>query len=280
MKFYVLTGLFISLFIELSHSQSPTHQSPYKKGVFSIYWGWNGADFSRSNIQFSGENYDFELRKVKATDRQSPFDPAVYFHPKRMTIPQYNFRIGYFIADRYQLSFGADHMKYVMVNDQKVEINGHIHGSGTAYDGNYSNDSIELSADFLLFEHTDGLNYENFELRRFEPLYSIKQFTLAVNEGVGVGFLLPRTNTTLLNNDRYDQFHLSGYGINAVVALKMTFFRYFFIQGECRGGFIHMPDIRTTMHTADRASQAFWFSQYNVVFGFNFAIPKKTGKVN
>jgi hypothetical protein len=280
MKFYVLTGLFFSFIIQPCLSQSTAHKSPYKKGVFSIYWGWNLSDFSRSTIQFSGENYDFELKKVKATDRQSPFDPAVYFHPQRMTIPQYNFRIGYFIADRYQLSFGADHMKYVMVSDQKVEINGHINGSGTVYDGNYSNDSIELSADFLLFEHTDGLNYENFELRRFEPLYSIKQFTLAINEGVGVGFLLPRTNTTLLNNDRYDQFHLSGYGINAVVALNMTFFRYFFIQGECRGGFIHMPDIRTTMNTADRASQAFWFSQYNVVFGLNFAIPKKRGKVN
>ena len=36
-----------------------------------------------------------------------------------------------------------------------------------------------------------------------------------------------------------------------------------------------MPDIRTTMHKEDRASQHFLFSQYNVVFGANFRIPSK-----
>ena len=51
--------------------------------------------------------------------------------------------------------------------------------------------------------------------------------------------------------------------------------RHFFIQSEWKGGFISMPDIRTTMHKEDRASQHFLFSQYNVVFGANFRIPCK-----
>jgi hypothetical protein len=36
-----------------------------------------------------------------------------------------------------------------------------------------------------------------------------------------------------------------------------------------------MPDIRTTQFKADRASQYFWFSQYNVVFGGNFFLSSK-----
>ncbi len=240
-----------------------------------MYWGWNRDSYTTSDIRFKGTNYDFTLSDVIAKDRQSKFDPRLYFSPTRLTIPQYNFRIGYFIKDKYQLSIGADHMKYVMQNWQTVKINGHITNSGTSYDNTYNNSDIVLADSFLLFEHTDGLNYENIELRRFDVLYQKKFFTLSVNEGLGIGVLVPRTNTTLLNNARYDEFHLAGFGTGIVGAVNLTFFNYFFIQSEWKGGFINMPDIRTTMHTEDRARQHFFFSQYNLVFGFNFRILSK-----
>jgi hypothetical protein len=267
----------ISFFFNSAQGQfSWVKDNYYKKGNFFIYWGWNRAAYSLSDINFKGNDYNFTLHDVIAKDRQSPFEARLYLNPVNMTIPQYNFRMGYFIGDHYQLSLGADHMKYVMQNDQTVKIDGSISNSGTTYDGNYVNDDIVLAKDFLLFEHTDGLNYENIELRRFDVLFGRKNFHFAVNEGFGAGVLVPRTNTTLLNNKRYDEFHLAGYGISTVLATNLTFFKYFFIQSEWRGGFIHMPDIRTTMNKTDRASQAFWFSQYNVVFGCNFRINKKT----
>lgn len=246
----------------------------YQKGNFFVYWGWNRDAFNTSDIHFKGADYDFTLSNVVAKDRQSPFSVRTYFSPSKLTIPQYNFRFGYFFNKNYNISIGADHMKYVMQSGQTVKIKGHI-ANGTAYDGEYNNDDIVLSPDFLLFEHTDGLNYENIEVRRFDVLFGRKNFSFAANEGLGVGVLIPRTNTTLMNNARYDEFHLAGYGIGAVLSLNMTFFKYFFIQSEWKGGFIHMPDIRTTMHKEDRASQHFLFSQYNMVFGANFRIPSK-----
>lgn len=250
----------------------------YKKGNFFFYWGWNRDAFTTSDIRFHGEDYDFTLTDVVAKDRQSPFSARTYFGPKTMTIPQYNFRIGYFFHDHYQISFGADHMKYVMEANQTVKINGNIENSGTKYDGTYANNDIVLTEDFLKFEHTDGLNYENIEVRRFDVIYGRKNYSLSINEGLGFGILLPRTNTTLMNNQRYDEFHLSGYGFGTTLALTATFFKYFFIQTEWKGGFINMPDIRTTMNPADRASQHFWFSQYNMVFGVNFRFDGKKDK--
>lgn len=246
----------------------------YKKGNFFVYWGWNRAAYSNSDIHFTGDNYDFTLANVVAKDRQSPFSARLYFTPNTITIPQYNFRIGYFFHDKYNISIGADHMKYVMEAFQTVKIDGSI-SNGTVYDGTYSNSDFNINPDFLKFEHTDGLNYENIEVRRFDVLFGRKNFSFAANEGFGVGVLIPRTNTTLMNNLRYDEFHLAGYGFGAILSLNMTFFKYFFIQSEWKGGLIHMPDIRTTMHKSDRASQAFWFSQYNMVFGANFRIPSK-----
>ena len=46
--------------------------------------------------------------------------------PANITIPQTNYRIGYFFKEHYTISVGVDHMKYVMIADQKVQINGEI----------------------------------------------------------------------------------------------------------------------------------------------------------
>lgn len=248
-------------------------ENPYKKGTWFAYWGYNKSSYTLSDIHFTGTDYDFTLNKVFAHDRQSPFEAKVYLNPLKFTIPQYNFRIGYFLTDNWQISIAADHMKYVMHNYQTVGIDGYIHNSGTIYDGDYAGDSIYLSKDFLQFEHTDGLNYENIEMRRFDVLFGRKNFAVAINEGFGIGVLIPKTNTTLLNNQRYDEFHLAGYGFAGVFAVNLTFFKYFFIQSELKGGFVHMPDIRTTQYKEDRASQHFWFTQGNVVVGANWYLP-------
>lgn len=273
---FILFGL---IFLQFTTANAQlVKDNYYRKGNFFLYWGWNRAAYSKSNITFKGNDYNFTLDDVVAKDRQSAFDARLYLNPSTMTIPQYNFRIGYFFHDHYNISFGADHMKYVMQAFQTVKINGSIANSGTAYDREYANDDIVLAKDFLQFEHTDGLNYENIEVRRFDVLLGRKNISLAANEGIGIGFLLPRTNTTLLNNPRYDEFHLAGYGLGGVLSLNLTLFKYFFIQSEWKGGFIHMPDIRTTMNKSDKASQHFFFSQYNMVFGFNFRFNGKNAK--
>lgn len=269
----------LSLILLITFSATSTAQndlpSPDKKGTFYLYWGWNRAAYTTSDIHFSGNNYDFVLSDVIANDRQSPFKTRIYFNPKNITIPQYNLRLGYYFRDKYQLSLGVDHMKYVMKNDQTVNINGHIENTGTAYDGVYDNSNIVLARNFLMFEHTDGLNYLNAELRRSDVLYARKNFSLSVQEGAGLGALMPKTNTTLLNNARYDEFHLAGYGMGIVGAVNFTFFNYFFIQSEAKGGFIHMPDIRTTMYESDKANQHFFFLQFNASLGVRYNLLKE-----
>ena len=96
-----------------------------------------------------------------------------------------------------------------------------------------------------------------------------------LNKGIrrsGAGVLLPKTNTTLLGKERYDEFHLAGYGLSGKVGLNFTFFKHFFIQAEVKGGYINMNDIRTTNNTADKASQDFWFFQRIIAVGGIFRI--------
>jgi hypothetical protein len=260
------TLLFFCILIStFSFSQDTiTKRTSKNKGTFFVYWGWNRGAYTNSDIHFTGTNYDFTLQDVQAKDRQSPFAFDTYFIS--ITIPQYNLRIGYYLTEKYSLSFGVDHMKYVMRDYQTKTIDGKI-TTGSTYDKNYSNESFNIEPKFLKFEHTDGLNYLNLEVRRQDKLYQYKKISLNLIEGIGAGILLPRTNTTLLNNPRYDQFHLAGFGIGAMVGLNVEFWNRFFIQAEGKSGYINMPDIRTTMHVEDKASQQFGWLQGNVVFG-------------
>ncbi len=259
--FFLLTLLPLTIF-----SQTTAH----RKGEAYFYWGWNRAAYSKSTIHFTGDDTDFKLYDVKATDKQSPFTFSRYFNPGTITIPQYNFRLGVFLDEHYDLSIGADHMKYVMQNGQQVQISGSIAETGTGYDGQYDHDKITLDPAFLQFEHTDGLNYENIEIRRSDVLWSLPHLRIESRIGGGIGALIPRSNVTLLNNARYDEFHFAGYGMGLIGGLHISIFKYFFLQFETKGGFIYMPSIRTTMNPSDNASQAFFFGQVNGVFGANF----------
>ena len=246
------------------------------KGKVFVSWGWNQSRYTHSDIRFKGSDYNFTLKSVVARDRQTGFSLR-YFNPSKITIPQYNFRIGYFINSKYSISFGFDHMKYVMQQDQTVKINGTIAGSDTEYDHIYKDDPIKLAKNFLQFEHTNGLNYLNLEVRRMDNIFDsrvlkIKNIDINVIEGIGAGLLYPKSDVTLLNYQRNDQWHIAGYGIDLLTGLNVTFFKHFFIQGEVKGGFINLPNIITTNFAADRASQHFFFAQGNVNFGVIFKL--------
>ena len=139
-------------------SQEKKVKKIQNKGKFFVYLGWNWASYSNSDIQFKGKDYNFTLSKVRAQDRPTKFSVDNYFNPANISIPQNNYRIGYFFKENYTVSIGVDHMKYVMINDQDVKINGEINIGNTKYDGTYTGEDIKLAKDFLRFEHTDGLN--------------------------------------------------------------------------------------------------------------------------
>lgn len=252
-----------------------------KKGKFYFYWGWNKAQYSYSDIRFKGDNYNFTLFDVAAKDRQTRWDPSVYLNPGNMTIPQTVARVGYYFHDNWNLSLGVDHMKYVMVRNQLATIDGYIdlQNSFTQFNGIYDNEQLMIGEDFLQFEHTDGLNYINIEISRVDNLgkffkWDSKKVQLNILESIGTGVLYPKTNSTLLSKERYDDFHFSGFGVSLKGGINLTLFDRFFIQAEIKTGYINMSDIRTTTSNADSASQDFLFFQRNISFGYIFQLVK------
>ncbi len=246
------------------------------KGKFFVSWGGNREVYSKSDIHFWGSNYDFTLYDITAQDKPKGWH-IDYFNPARMTIPQTNLRIGYFLNNHYSIAIGVDHMKYVMLQDVAVNIKGTYPNVGT-YEELLPNGQIKLTEKFLTFEHTDGLNYVNTEFSRHDDISSVfnisntDKIQISLTEGVGVGLLYPKTNAKLLGKDRHDDFHVSGYGLSVKTGLNITFFKHYYIQTELKGGYINMSDIRTTFDNDDRASQDFLFFQRIIAFGGIFKL--------
>jgi len=249
-----------------------------KKGQFFIYQGWHESGYTKSDMHFKGEGFDFILHDVVATDRVAPYGLYPYLSPTHFTETQTSTRIGYYFKDNYSVSFGIDHLKYVMSFGQTVKIDGTLN-TGTNYDKVYVNEDIVMKRDFLEFEHTNGLNLLNIELNRVDDLLKImkvtsKHFELNLIEGVGAGVLMPHTEVSLVNKPRFEAFNLAGYGFSCKVGLNFTFVKHFFIQAELKGNYMNMPRARISANKNEKVSQSFFAYQKVLVFGGNFRLWK------
>ena len=271
----------------------------HNKGKFTISWGGNREKYTQSDIHFMGDDYNFVVQNAESHDKPKGWH-IDYITPGRMTIPQTNFKLGYFITDKYSISMGVDHMKYVMTQNQTANVTGSINlptnQPGSYYNGEYNNTPIDMSLNgaieggfpegtiqetppaFLMFEHTDGLNYVYTEIARQDDIshwFGIKntdKFQVNINEGFGIGALYPKTNATLLGKERHDAFNVAGYGTSIKAGLNLTIFKYFTIEGVLKGGYINMPNIRTTQSSSDSAKQEFFFGETIIAFGGIFKL--------
>ena len=280
-KITLVLGLAFFSSISYTQAQETLKYTSSNKGKFFVSWGGNRDSYSKSDIRFKGDGYDFTIKDATAKDKPKGWH-VDYINPTRMTIPQTNFKLGYFISDHYTVAFGVDHMKYVMHRNRNRTINGYIDlptdESGSIYNGVYNNEPVFISSDMLKFEHTNGLNYVYAEFARFDDISSIfgiqntDVFQINITEGLGAGVLYPKTNTTLLEKERYDEFHVSGYGLSANIGLNLLVLKHFFIQLDAKGGYINMQDIRTTSNTSEHAEQSFYFFQRVISFGGIFKL--------
>jgi hypothetical protein len=276
--FIVFVAILFSTIFTNAQELAPVQAkyTDHNKGKFFISWGGNRESFSRSDITFTGADYNFTIHDVAAHDKPKGWN-IDYVNPGRMTIPQTNVRLGYFVSDHYSVTIGLDHMKYVMYQDRATNLDGYYPNPGT-YGEVLSNNQTLLTEDFLTFEHTDGLNYINTEFSRFDDISKLfkvgntDKIQINITEGVGGGFLYPKTNAKVLGKERHDDFHVSGYGVSMKAGINITVFKHFYVQGELKGGYINMPDIRTTYDPIDRASQEFFFFQRIIAFGGIFRI--------
>lgn len=255
----------------------PTGNS--KKRNLFVTWGYNRAYYNRSDIHYKGEGFDFTLFDVAAEDMPEKFG-KVYFNPTQFTVPQFNFRLGYYFKDNTALSLGWDHMKYHIIQTQVVGIDGYIDAekyNAPNYTGTFNNTYMLYDPGFMDYHHSDGFNFIRLAIEQRIPFYESanKKHVLAMNASASVGAMLPWTDFTFLGEHHRNKLHLAGYGASVHAGFRYEFFNYFFLQATAQVGWTNLTDIMLEDHLPSRAKQQITFIERSWALGGYIPVKKQ-----
>jgi hypothetical protein len=290
-SFTAITLLYLALATSVAQqNDAPTKFKIHEKGKFFLNWGYNRSWYQTSDIHFTGQGHDFILYDVKATDRPSELS-ADYIKPSSWSIPQFNFRIGYSLSDKYSISIGWDHMKYVATDYQTVRMYGSLDPSQVPDDlmrenmalmnstyapnGLYNNTEVVLDPEhFLHYEHTDGFNYASVDVERYDQLWQHQKYDklgITFVSGLGLGTIVPRTDSHLFGSGRNHYWNIAGWGTSAKIGLQVNFLKWFFLESDLKYGFVQMLNVHTSNYYGiDKAKQNVVFLENNWLLGFRF----------
>ena len=229
----IILGL--ALLIVFHDQSSAQSKHRFFKGMY-IQWGYNREWYTKSNIHFLMSNgNDFMLHDVVAKDKPD-FD-AIYKNPAEISIPQYNYRFGFYLNEKKTkaLEINFDHAKYVVTNFQKVRVTGTI--DGQQVDG----DSTLNPQTFLHLEHTDGANWLHVNYVQQQTLFQNLNKTrplLNVIYKAGLGINIPRTDFTWRGSRLNNYFHVAGYNISLEGGARFYLLKNLFLEGTGKTGFV------------------------------------------
>lgn len=277
-----LFGFLLVLICFQSTAQDSTKTAFFKRpnretrsGQFYFFWGYNRSAYTKSDIHVHGPEYEFTVYGAIAHDRPTPLGDEAYYNPTLITIPQFNFRLGYMINEKWSVSLGWDHMKYVMDQNQVAEVSGYInHPDYTLYNGTYLRQKMTLSEDFFKFEHTDGLNVTSLDVERRFHLVSNKRKTLGLYAfaGGGTGIVVPRSDVRVVTQGLNNNWHISGYHLNGTAGLRLEFLRNGFLQFANRSGYVNLPNVLIQNDSDHRIDHHFFFTEWYGSIGMYFKV--------
>jgi hypothetical protein len=279
----VLTFTFITFIIFSGWSQKKQQHRNHKedgKRMLYAYWGYNRSMYTKSNIRFFGKGYDFTMAEARAHDNPAKLSWD-YINPVKITIPQFNIRMGYYFKDNWAVSLGYDHMKYIFADNNQVKLSGHVDpgvDNVTSLSGDYNNVIYVTDRTKFHYENSDGLNYIRAEVMYSKQWYETPGgwFGVSTNFGVSTGGILSYNDFRFAGQNDMRTISLSGYGVSANVQARLEFFQHIFFQFGYGGGFMHQVNVKTRPNDATaRARQTFGFMEINGVFGAMFYIKSK-----
>ena len=210
---------------------------------------------------------DFTIHKATAHDK-GDFD-AIYKKPKEISIPQYNYRIGFYLNRKHtkSIELNFDHTKYVVTDRQNVRVTGTI-------DGQYVDaDSVLNPITFLHFEHTDGANWLHLNYVSQHTLLKTSSLSRPLITAVwklGAGINIPRTDFTWRGDRLNNHFHIAGYNISAEAGIRLYALPRIFFELTGKTGFVKYVNAlaNTNENKGNRVTHSFGYLESIVTLGY------------
>lgn len=243
-----------------------------KKGEWYLSWGYNKEWYTGSNLHIKQPKYgnDFTVVDVRAHDHPG-WDDGLF--QKDLTIPQYNYRLGYYFKDNWAVEINFDHTKYVVGTNQLLHVRGQL--DGQAVDTFVSNRPGADGRRFLEYQLNNGANFLLFNLVHRKQLTSFdhNNFDVGLLLKGGVGILVPHVQTRINGRENNPDFQFGGFDAGAEAAVRMTFKRYVYLEYSNKvvgAAYSHL-------HIGDGSAKQ-TFGAYEMILSLGVALPGKSNR--
>jgi hypothetical protein len=240
----------------------------HRKGEFYFSWGYNGEWYTHSTVQINqpslGNNYSFV--DISAHDHPG-WNDGIF--NKAISIPQYNYRVGYLFDAEKGLGFeiNFDHTKYIFA-DQNAKIKGVLF--------NHPVDSTIAfnEANGFYYYLNNGANFLLFNFVKLWPVYHTRNDELKIDflGKVGVGPVIPHVQNSLFGQANTPHFQFGGWNTGIEAALRLTFFQYVYLEYTNKLDYARYSGLK--IYEGD-AKQAFGTYEMILNLGLSFPVGKK-----
>ncbi len=263
-QFRAATVLLFSIFL-FSSIKSDAKNKKDRTGSIYFSWGYNTEWYTKSTVTIKqpGLGNDYEMVHVNAHDHRG-WDEGL-FH-KAFTIPQYNYRLGYYFNKKQDLGIeiNFDHTKYLIADGQQVHL------KGTLANKSVDEQIFFAQSNGFYYFLNNGANFLLFNLVKRVPVYNAKTCKLKVDltGKAGIGPVIPHVQNDLFGQINAQQFQLGGWNTGAETAVRITVMKYAYFE------FSQKVDYARYSHLLvydGRAKQN--FGTYELILSLGFIIP-------
>jgi hypothetical protein len=239
-----------------------------RKGEFYFSWGYNTEWFTNSNVHVSQPELgnDYSFLNIKGHDHRG-WDEGLF--SKAISIPQYNYRLGYIFNEEKGLGFeiNFDHTKFIF-SDQNARLKGNLNKMAV-------DTSIAFNAQNGFYYYlNNGANFLLFNIVKrwhLNPLFTEK-IKIDFLGKAGIGPVIPHVENSLFGQKNEPHFQFGGWNIGVEAAIRATFFKYVFLEYSNKLDYARYSGLKIYKGTARQA-----FGTYEMVLnlGLDFPLGKR-----
>ncbi len=249
------------------------HKKFVKHGRWYGSWGYNTEWYTHANIHVNqpslGNDYTFE--NLQAHDRIGWNHLAEWGY--QITIPQYNYRIGYFFDEKqnWAIELNFDHTKYVVTQGYLAIVNGKFRGRNV-------DTAVMIDNSTLFWQLNNGANWFLFNIVRRLDIAKTRKNKLVIYGLVkaGVGPTVPHVDNIIFGDQNTPHFQIGGVNTGIEALIRFTFFDCVYIEYCNKVDYAYYWGLRI----ADNGTASIGFGSYEMILNLGFTLHKKKGGAN
>jgi hypothetical protein len=243
-----------------------------RKHELYFSWGYNKEWYTQSNVSVSQPSLgnSFTFANVKGVDH--PGWENEQFFTKALSIPQYNYRLGYIINREkgWGVEINFDHTKWLFDDNQMVHIKGKLNNQPVDGQVLFAN-TVEGSDSSSYHYLNNGANFLLFNVVKRWSLFMNKKETIRIDAlgKFGMGPVIPHVQVKYFDQPQNDpHFQLGGWNVGLEADLKVTFFQYVFLEYGNKLDYARYTNLKIYQGTDKQA-----FGTYEMILNLGISLP-------